>query len=119
MQAPGESVVSPNQLHVSPGYLEAMKVRLKRGGPSGDSDDEKAPQVAIVDEQLAKKFWPNADPIGRRMYKPDSPEDVVKPGPKVVWMQVVGVVSNVKMQGLIEGEGARLGAYLPAVRAAH
>ena len=109
--APGESVVSPNQLYVSPGYLEAMKVSLKRGRYFTDSDDEKAPQVAIVDEQLAKKFWPNADPVGRRMYKPDSPEDVVKPGPKVVWMQVVGVVSNVKMQGLIEGEGARLGAY--------
>jgi ABC-type antimicrobial peptide transport system permease subunit len=45
------------------------------------------------------------------MYKPDSPEDVVNPGPKVQWMQVVGVVSNVKLQGLIEGEGARLGAY--------
>jgi predicted permease len=109
--APGESVVSPNQLYVSPGYLEAMRVELKRGRYFTASDDDKAPKVVIIDEQLAKKFWPNADPIGRRMYKPDSPEDVVNPGPKVQWMQVVGVVSNVKLQGLIEGEGARLGAY--------
>jgi len=109
--APGESVVSPNQLYVSPGYLEAMRVELKRGRYFTESDDDKAPQVVIVDEQLAKKFWPTADPIGRRMYKPDSPEEVVKPGPKVQWLQVVGVVSNVKLQGLIEGEGARVGAY--------
>jgi len=65
----------------------------------------------IIDEQLAQKFWPNTDPIGRRMYKPDGPEDLVKPGPDVKWMLVVGVVANVKLQGLIEGEGARVGAY--------
>ena len=37
----------------------------------------------IVDERLAKRFWPKSDPVGRRMYLPQSPEDVVKPGPKV------------------------------------
>jgi hypothetical protein len=74
----------------------------------------------IIDERLANKFWPNADPIGRRMYLPDSADDVVKPGPKVTWMQVVGVVGTVKLQGLIEGEGQRVGAYyIPSPQRPH
>ena len=111
---PGESVVSPNQLYVSPGYLEALKVPLKSGRFFTDSDTADAPRVVIVDEQLAKRFWPNQDPVGRRMYLPDTPEDVAKPGPTVTWLQVVGVVGAVKLRGLEEGENARAGAYYQA-----
>ena len=84
---------------------------LKRGRFFTPSDTDGAPKVIIVDEQLAKKFWPNADPIGHRVYLPDKPEDIAKPGPTVTWMQVVGVVGAVKLKGLIEGENARAGAY--------
>ena len=112
-----ESVVSPSQLYVSPGYLEALKVPLKSGRFFTDSDTSDAPRVVIVDEQLAKLFWPNQDPVGRRMYLPDSPEDVAKPGPKVTWLRVVGVVGTVKLRGLEEGENARAGAYYQVVRA--
>jgi ABC-type antimicrobial peptide transport system permease subunit len=48
------------------------------------------------------------------MYLPASAEDVVKPGPKVTWLQVVGVAGTVKLHGLIEGEGQRVGAYYMA-----
>jgi predicted permease len=108
---PGASVVSPNQLYVTPGYLEAMKVTLKRGRFFTDADGPGAPRVVILDQQLANRFWPNADPIGRRAYLPSRPEDVVKPGADVTWLQVVGVVANVKLKGLVEGEQARVGAY--------
>ena len=112
--APGESVVSPSQRTATAGYFEAMNIPLKRGRFFTDSDTADAPRVVIVDERLARKFWPNADPIGRRMYQPQRPEDVVKPRTKAVWVQVVGVVGAVKHRGLIEGEGARVGAfYLP------
>jgi predicted permease len=111
VMAAGESVVSPNMLRVSPGYLEALRVSLKRGRLFTDADTASAPGVVIVDERLASRFWPNADPIGRRMYLPDRPEDVVKPGPDTVWLQVVGVVAAVKLKGLAEGEDARVGAY--------
>jgi len=109
--APGESVVSPNQLYVTPGYLEAMKVQLKRGRFFTDADGGETTRAIIVDERLAQKFWPGADPIGRRMYLPQRVEDVVSPGPDVKYMQVVGVVGAVKLKGLIEGENARAGAY--------
>ena len=109
--APGESVVSPNQLRATPGYFEAMNITLKRGRFFTDSDTATSALVLIVDEALARKFWPNQDPIGKRMYQPQSPADVVKPSPTTNWMQIVGVVGSVKQQGLIEGEGARVGAF--------
>jgi len=109
-----ESVVSPSQLYVSPGYLETLKVPLKSGRLFTDSDIPEAPRVVIVDEQLARRFWPNQDPVGRRMYLPNAPEDVAKPGPKVTWLHVVGVVGTVKLRGLEEGEDARAGAYYQA-----
>jgi predicted permease len=109
--APGESVVSPNVLRVTPGYFEAMRMPIKRGRGFTESDTDGTPRVAIVDERLAKRFWGGADPIGRRMYRPQRPEEVAKPGPDSLWLQVVGVVGTVKLKGLIEGEDARIGAY--------
>jgi predicted permease len=111
VMVPGESVVSSNFLSVTPGYLEALHVPLKRGRFFTDSDAPPAPSVGIVDERLARQFWPDGDPIGRRVYVPSTPDDVLKPGPTVVWMRVVGVVGAVKLRGLVEGEDARAGAY--------
>jgi predicted permease len=108
---PGDSVVSSSMLNVTPGYLEALRVPLERGRLFTESDSADAPRVVIVDERLARRFWPNADPIGRRVYSPERPDQVVKPGPDTKWMQVVGVVGAVKLKGLVEGEEARLGAY--------
>ncbi len=111
VMTPGESLVSPNQLYVTPGYLEALRVPLVRGRLFTDSDAPPAPPVVIIDEQLANRFWPNADPLGRRMYLPRSPEEIAKPTPETAWMRIVGVVKSVKLRGLVEGENARVGAY--------
>jgi predicted permease len=112
VKAPGESVVSPRQVKVTPGYFEALRVPLKKGRFFTASDDEKAPRVIILDERLATLFWPKADPIGRRVYLPKTPDDVAKPGPDVTWLQVVGIVGSMKMKGLVEGvEESRSGAY--------
>lgn len=115
---PGESVVSPNQLYVSPGYLEALRVSLESGRFFTGSDTVTSPGVVIIDEQLAARFWPNQPAVGRRMYLPETPDDVMSPGPTVKWLQVVGVVGAVKLRGLEEGENARVGAYyLPFAQA--
>ena len=109
--APGESVISPNQISATPGYFEALGIPLKRGRLFTDGDGFGAPGVIIVDERLAQKFWPNADPIGRRMLMPEGPTDLTQPGPNAKWLRVVGVVGTVKLQGLAETGGDRVGAY--------
>jgi predicted permease len=107
---PGESLVSPNQVVVSPGYFDAMQVRVTRGRGFDTRDHGSASRVAIVDESLARKFWGDRDPIGRRMYLPDSAQDLISPGPKVVWLTVVGVVENIKLQDMVGGD-TRVGTY--------
>jgi predicted permease len=108
---PGESLVSPYQYRATAGYFEAMNIPLERGRFFADSDTATSPQVLIIDEALARRFWPNSDPIGKRMYQPQRPEEVVQPSPTTRWLQIVGVVGSVKQQGLVEGEGARVGAF--------
>jgi predicted permease len=103
--APGESLISPYNFSISPGYFEAMTIPLKAGRLFNASDDERAAKVLIVDERLAQRFWKGTDPIGRRMWKPDNPEDLTKgPGPKTQYFTVVGVVGNIRTTGLTEKE---------------
>ncbi|MEZ5398457.1 MAG: ABC transporter permease [Bryobacteraceae bacterium] len=104
---PGESVVAPTQVIVTPGYFEAMKIGLVRGRYFTERDDETMPGAVIVDEKVAAKFWPNADPVGKRMYRPSSPKDMT-PGPDTQWLNVVGVVRAVRIRNL---EDVGMGAY--------
>lgn len=116
--APGESVIAPSYLSVTPGYFETMGMTLKRGRFFTDGDGAGAPGVIVVDERLARRFWPKADPIGRRMMLPKRPEDLANPGPDAVWLRVVGVVGTVRLQGLADSGEERIGAYyLPFAQA--
>ena len=108
--APGESLISPYRVVATPGYLEALKVPLRSGRTFTDSDTADSPPVAIVDERLAKKFWPGADPVGRRVFRPDNTADLTKPNKNTRWITVVGVVGETKMAGLVSKED-RVGTY--------
>jgi predicted permease len=100
---PGESLISPFRTRVTPGYFEAMGIPLKAGRPFTASDTDKSPHVIIIDEKLAAKFFGAADPVGRRMWQPDKPEDLSKgPGPNSDFYTIVGVVGSVRMLGLTE-----------------
>jgi len=105
----GDSVISPSQLGVSEGYLETMRTRLLRGRLFNTGDTAQAPRSVIVDARLAHKFWPDLDPIGRRIYQPVDAQHLT-PGPKTQYITVVGVIDNVKLMGLVEADG-RFGAY--------
>src|SRR5262249_60531504 len=52
---------------VSAGYFRAIGITIERGRPFLDSDDETAPRVAIINETLAREYWPGRDPIGERI----------------------------------------------------
>lgn len=108
MQA-GESVISPNRMAVTPGYLETMGIALLRGRDFQDSDNQNAPRVVIVDQNLAQRFWPNRDPLGQRMYEPGEHAQMTS-DEHTVWYRVVGVVRSVRLQDL-SGSGNLMGTY--------
>ncbi|HEY3738328.1 MAG TPA: ABC transporter permease [Bryobacteraceae bacterium] len=107
---PGESVVSPRQITVSPGFFEMMDVGLVAGRFFTDSDTDKAPLVIIIDERLARKFWPGRDPIGMRMRFPSDPNDLLKIDEHTKWLRVVGVVKSVRIEDLAGNQNS-VGAY--------
>jgi predicted permease len=110
LMQPGESVISPYQADVTPGYFEAMGVKLVRGRLFEDKDTAGAPPVVIVDRKLAARFWPDQDPIGRRLYTPTDINKLLAVTEKTVFLTVVGVVGEARLRDLTEGEKA-VGAY--------
>src|SRR5436190_1393378 len=127
---PGESVISPAQVDVTPGYFEAIGARLFAGRFFDDRDGPipeppagaapatsvggrpNAPRSIVVDRTLAKRFWPNLDAVGRRMYKPSDVAhgDLTAINEQTVFYTVVGVIEDVKLHDLTEGK-ASVGAY--------
>ncbi len=101
---PGESLVSPNQVVVTPGYFEAMGISLLEGRHFDERDTEKSMPVIMVDDRLARKFWGDNSPIGKRMWQPSSPQDLTRPGKDIRWYTVVGVVRSVKLRALVDSD---------------
>src|SRR5262249_47606274 len=89
---PGESTRVAWLRSSTPGYFAAMGMPILRGRPFLSSDTEGSLPVAIIDEKLRSMYWPEQDPIGKRLrLDADSP-----------WLTVVGVVPNVKNRKLNE-----------------
>lgn len=78
--------IMSNERFVSPGYFPAMGVPLVKGRLFDDRDVKDSQQTVIVNESLAERFWPNQDPIGKRLER----------GDKEPWRTVVGVVRDTK-----------------------
>ncbi len=107
---PGESLISPEQVTVTPGYFEAMHIAMVAGRRFDGRDLESAPGAIIVDERLANHFWPARNPIGRRMYLPQDIKNLLKTDEHTHWMTVVGVIRPVHTAD-VEGNGSPVGAY--------
>jgi predicted permease len=93
----------------SPGYFEAMGIRLEEGRFFTDLDRAPANQenVVIVNETFARTFWPDgASPVGRRIRIGSSPQSTSP------WLTVVGFVQDVKHYGL--ERDMRPGVYVPS-----
>jgi len=107
---PGESLISPLLMDVTPGYFEAMGISMLKGRSFDERDNETAPRVVIVDERLARHFWPNSDPVGRRMYMPGNPQDLMKIDEHTTWLTVVGVARALRYEHM-DDKGAAVGAF--------
>jgi putative ABC transport system permease protein len=81
---------------MTPGYLQALGLRLQRGRDITEQDGDGAPLVLLVSESLAARFWPGQDPIGKRLRLPSNSSS----DPPAPWRTVVGVVGDVKQYGL-------------------
>jgi len=109
--APGESVISPFQVSISDGYFETMGARLVAGRFFNEGDAEDRQKVIIVDERLAKHFWPDGNVIGKRMFQPESAENLLKQPPDDEMLTVVGVVGSMRLTSPVEGVNQEHGAY--------
>jgi predicted permease len=107
----GESLIAPSEARVSPGYFETMRARLVAGRFFDDHDTADAPKVIMIDDRLARRFWPNQNPIGRRMHKTnDEGGDLTAITAKTEFFTVVGVIAEMKQRSLTDGDRA-VGAY--------
>ncbi|HEV2830123.1 MAG TPA: ABC transporter permease [Pyrinomonadaceae bacterium] len=93
---------------VSPDYFRVLGTPLIRGRFFEAGDDvEAAARVALIDETFVRRFFPNTDPIGRR----------IKPGPresKAPWLTIAGVVGNIKTDGFDKPDQPHI--YLPILQ---
>ncbi len=92
----GEKFINADIRIVSGEYFKAMDIPLIQGRLfSQELDTRTSPRVVIIDERMARQFWPGENPIGRRIrtggfdVTPDTP-----------WMTIVGVVNSVKQDAL-------------------
>jgi putative ABC transport system permease protein len=75
---------------ITPGYISTMGIRLLRGRDFTNGDRGGSQPVAIISQSMANRYWPNDNPIGKRVgYPVKSP-----------WMTIVGVVADVRLDSL-------------------
>jgi len=90
----GRPVPPPDQLQavwfrrVTPAFHETLRVPIVRGRGIRASDDAEAPRVVVINETLARRYFPGEDPIGRRLNLGDAEDPV--------WWEIVGVAKDVK-----------------------
>jgi putative ABC transport system permease protein len=84
---------APTRAHpraVTPGYFQAIGITLLAGRPFTAADSATAPKVAIVNGTMARRYWPGMSPVGKR----------IRLGGTDEWIDVVGIVADVKHWGL-------------------
>jgi predicted permease len=88
--APGDTPPQADIRIVDPGYFETIRLPLRSGRLLEESDTDKAPAVAVINQSMARHRWGDEDPIGTRVTF-DRGEH---------WIKVVGIVGDVKQYGL-------------------
>jgi putative ABC transport system permease protein len=103
--APGEDP-STNYYSVTPNYFKSMGIPLLRGREFTEQDRTGATRVAIINEEMAKRYFPDEDPIGKRIHVTQGPE---------TFREIVGIVGDVKQYGL--ARPTTLQTYEPSLQA--
>ncbi|HKO60922.1 MAG TPA: ABC transporter permease [Pyrinomonadaceae bacterium] len=94
-----------NHRQVSADYLQAMGIPILEGRPFNQSDNEQSVPVAIINQTMARQFWPGESPLGKR-FKLGDPADT-----EIPWATVVGIAGDVRQMGVDEPVKAEM--YFP------
>ncbi len=103
-EAGKEMIVST--IRVSPGYFRTLGIPLTKGRDFTDRDKSGAPSTAIINDDLARIYFPNEDPVGKRITFTDGES----------WISIVGVTGDVKQLGL--DSSAKPEVYFPYLQVA-
>ncbi|MDX2153013.1 MAG: ABC transporter permease [Bryobacteraceae bacterium] len=97
---------------VTPGFFEALGIPLQAGRLFTEADHREAPYVVLVNEAAARQYWRGEDPVGRRIAFGNRERlDLIPGKSEIRWRPVVGVVRDVRSQGL--SREARPEIYIP------
>jgi putative ABC transport system permease protein len=100
----GAPTGNANYRVITPDYLRALGIPLRQGRGIESRDTAGAAPVVLINESMARKFWPNEDPVGRRLaFDPRGP-----------WIAIVGVIADIRQAGLDAAPKAEM--YLPAAQ---
>jgi len=92
---------------ISPGYFDTMQISLMKGRIFSEADGPATQPVVIINQEMARQFWPTGDPIGEKLhFGLDKPVDAT----------IVGIVANVKMDSAWDHHNARE-MYVPFAQA--
>ncbi|HEY2459959.1 MAG TPA: ABC transporter permease [Candidatus Acidoferrum sp.] len=95
----------PDFHNISPDYVSVMRIPLIRGREFTEADNETTPPVALVNQSMARRYWPHEDAVGKRILY-GHPSDT-----NHSWITIVGIVGDTKLYGL--ANPSRFEVYLP------
>ena len=105
---PGESLIAPYASFVAPDYFEAMGIPVREGRAFDDRDGPDAPNSIVIDELLARRYWPDSSPLGHKMVWGTTPNgDAQVPDSSLY--TIVGVVGAIQQNDLTAT--GQVGAY--------
>lgn len=96
---PGEEMSADYRV-ISPNYFRTMGMPLIRGRFFNDQDTDAAPQVAVINQTMAVRFWPDGDPIGKRINLGSTAEPLMR--------EIVGIVGDIRHEGPTEAPHSEL-----------
>ena len=97
---------------IDPNYFRTLSIPLLRGRYFTDQDDAESRGVVMINQTMVRRYWPNADPIGKRIHSHFPAANVPwRPATTNTWLTIIGVVGDVKEIGVNEEQSAEI--YLP------
>lgn len=90
---------------VTPGYFHLLGMTLLRGREFSESDDEKAPDVAVINAAFARTYWPNEDPLGKHVKLGDGRS---RNSSSDAWTTIIGVLADARTESLAESHSPQM-----------